>query len=115
MEINELIICLGNMINAEFRNSDNISYFKDSNVNKACLDLDNVVLERYFGDNKKGFSIRFKDNNILVIFLNEVVIISDDTNTKSYPINIMDSNEKEKLREILQNTINRFEVLNKHK
>ena len=115
MEINELIICLSNMINAKFRNSDNVSYFKDSNVNKACLELDNVVLERYFGDNKKGFSIRFKDNNILIICLNEVVIISEDNNTKSYPINIIDSNDKEKLREILQNTINKFEILNKHK
>ena len=115
MEINELIICLSNMINAKFRNSDNVSYFKDSNVNKACLELDNVVLERYFGDNKKGFSIRFKDNNILIICLNEVVIISEDNNTKSYHIGIIDNNEKEKLREILQNTINRFEILNKHK
>ncbi len=115
MEINELIICLSNMINVEFRNSDKTMYFKDSNVNKACLDLDNVVLERYFGDNKKGFSIRFKDDNILILYLNELIIVIENTNIMSYPVNFVNSDEKEKLREILQNTINKFEVLNKHK
>ena len=53
--------------------------------------------------------------NILIVCLNEVVIICEDTNTKSYPINIIDSDDKEKLSEILQNTINKFEILNKHK
>ena len=115
MELNELIATLNNLINAEFRKSNIVEFGKDTMVNKAHLDLEGVVLEKYFGDNKKGYSIRFNEDNFQLLYLNDVIIVNDSDGINSYPLAIMSDEEKEKSVQILQNTINRFSRLNKHK
>ena len=116
MELDELVNTLKGIVYGYFNRPVAIQSSKDHFFNKSHVDLDNISLEKYYGEDKEGFSVKFNDSDFQIICLDVgSIIINNAGIINPYHRLMLTEEDKQLLTKTLQDTIARFEGLNKHK
>ena len=117
-DLKELISQISLIIDDITRDNNVISFSEHNTITpKVCAEVNNISIEKYFGKNKSGFSLKdLGTNNQIIVFKNGGIILVDSNNAMtSYNIReITDANCKI-LIDILQDMLNHINTkVNKH-